>query len=45
MSSAANAQQVEYWNGPTGERWAALQEKIDLHLGEITRGTLPLCRA
>jgi ubiquinone/menaquinone biosynthesis C-methylase UbiE len=36
MSSAANAQQVEYWNGPTGERWAALQEKIDLHLGEIT---------
>jgi len=36
MSSAANAQQVEYWNGPVGERWAALQEKIDLHLGEIT---------
>ncbi|HLY06820.1 MAG TPA: methyltransferase domain-containing protein [Rhizomicrobium sp.] len=36
MSSAANAQQVEYWNGPAGARWAALQEKIDLHLGEIT---------
>lgn len=36
MSSAANAQQVEYWNGPAGERWAALQEKVDLHLGEIT---------
>jgi len=36
MSSPANTQQVEYWNGPTGERWAALQEKIDLHLGEIT---------
>ena len=36
MSSPANIQQVEYWNGPTGERWAALQEKIDLHLGAIT---------
>jgi SAM-dependent methyltransferase len=36
MSSAANARQVEYWNGPVGERWASLQESIDLHLGEIT---------
>lgn len=36
MSSAANTQQVEYWNGPVGERWAGLQEKIDLLLGEIT---------
>jgi SAM-dependent methyltransferase len=36
MSSAANLQQHEYWNGPVGERWASLQEKIDLHLGEIT---------
>ena len=36
MSSAANLQQREYWNGPVGECWASLQEKIDLHLGEIT---------
>lgn len=36
MSSISNAQQAEYWNGPAGERWAALQESIDLHLGEIT---------
>ena len=36
MSAASNAQQVEFWNGAVGERWAALQEKIDLHLGEIT---------
>lgn len=36
MSSVSNVQQLEYWNGPVGERWAALQEKIDLHLGEIT---------
>jgi SAM-dependent methyltransferase len=40
MSSITNAQQFEYWNGPVGERWAALQEKIDLHLGEITDALL-----
>jgi SAM-dependent methyltransferase len=31
-----NAQQVEYWNGPTGQKWAALQERIDHQLGAIT---------
>lgn len=36
MSSPANAQQIEYWNGPVGERWASLQESIDLHLSDIT---------
>ena len=36
MSAAANAQQIEYWNGPVGERWATLQEKVDLHLSGIT---------
>ncbi|HEY2444926.1 MAG TPA: class I SAM-dependent methyltransferase [Rhizomicrobium sp.] len=36
MNAEANAQQIEYWNGPVGERWAALQENIDLHLAEIT---------
>jgi SAM-dependent methyltransferase len=37
MSAGANAQQIEYWNGPVGERWAALQERIDLHLADITQ--------
>jgi len=40
MNSAANDQQVEYWNGPVGERWASLQESIDLHLGEITEALI-----
>ncbi|HEX9159628.1 MAG TPA: class I SAM-dependent methyltransferase [Rhizomicrobium sp.] len=40
MNSAENAQQREYWNGPVGERWASLQEKIDLHLAEITRALI-----
>jgi SAM-dependent methyltransferase len=31
-----NAQQVEYWNGPTGQKWAALQERIDHQLGAVT---------
>ncbi|HEX3429418.1 MAG TPA: class I SAM-dependent methyltransferase [Rhizomicrobium sp.] len=38
--SSANAQQVEYWNGPVGERWASLQESIDLHLAEITEALI-----
>jgi SAM-dependent methyltransferase len=33
-------QQIEYWNGPVGERWARLQEKIDLHMEEITEAVL-----
>lgn len=40
MSEGANAQQVEYWNGPAGERWARLQEQIDLHVSDITRAAI-----
>ncbi|HEY6577845.1 MAG TPA: class I SAM-dependent methyltransferase [Rhizomicrobium sp.] len=39
-SSESNARQIEYWNGPVGERWARLQERIDLHLAEITGAAL-----
>lgn len=35
-----NAQQIEYWNGPAGERWARLQEQIDLHLADITEAAI-----
>ena len=31
----ANAQQIEYWNGAVGERWARLQETIDGNLAAI----------
>lgn len=31
-----NAAQLEYWNGPAGQRWAALQERIDANLGKIS---------
>jgi len=35
-----NAQQIEYWNGAVGERWAVLQERIDFSLNGITDGLL-----
>jgi SAM-dependent methyltransferase len=41
--TSPNAQQIEYWNGAPGERWARLQEKIDLHMEAITEAVL--CRA
>jgi len=40
MKDPSNAQQVEYWNGPAGERWARLQERIDLHMSGITEAAL-----
>ena len=39
---AANAQQIEYWNGPAGERWSKAQDRIDHHLGLITEALLAL---
>jgi len=38
----ANAQQIEYWNGPAGERWSKAQDRIDHHLGLITEALLAL---
>ncbi|HWA90701.1 MAG TPA: class I SAM-dependent methyltransferase [Rhizomicrobium sp.] len=37
----ANAQQIEYWNGAVGERWARLQETIDASLAPITEALIP----
>jgi len=37
---AANEQQIEYWNGPAGERWAEAQESMDRHMASITRALL-----
>jgi|KBSMisStaDraftv2_1062788.scaffolds.fasta_scaffold10481_5 SAM-dependent methyltransferase len=38
----ANAQQIQYWNGPAGERWSKAQDRIDRHLGLITEALLAL---
>jgi ubiquinone/menaquinone biosynthesis C-methylase UbiE len=41
----SNTQQIEYWNGAVGERWARLQETIDNNLGEITKSLMPFANA
>ena len=38
--NGGNAQQIEYWNGPAGERWAKAQDRIDHHLGLITEALM-----
>jgi SAM-dependent methyltransferase len=40
-----NEQQVEYWNGAVGERWAALQDRIDLQLNNISDALMPFAKA
>jgi len=30
-----NEQQIEYWNGPVGQRWVALQDMLDRGLADI----------
>ncbi|MEI9929788.1 MAG: hypothetical protein WDM89_04285 [Rhizomicrobium sp.] len=36
----ANAEMIEYWNGPAGERWAAFQPVLDNALSAISDATL-----
>ncbi len=40
-----NAQQIEYWNGPSGQRWAGLQESTDRNLSMITAALMPFAAA
>src|SRR5258708_11939164 len=40
-ASSLNAQQIEFWNGPAGEKWAALQERMDLNMNAITDAVIP----
>jgi SAM-dependent methyltransferase len=40
MSAPANAQQIEYWNGPVGERWASRPGDIDRNLTRITESLM-----
>jgi ubiquinone/menaquinone biosynthesis C-methylase UbiE len=40
MADARNAEQVEFWNGPTGRRWVERQEQQDAMLAPITAALL-----
>ena len=41
MSEGPNAQQIEFWNGQAGERWAKLQERMDTNMRAITEAVIP----
>jgi SAM-dependent methyltransferase len=43
--TASNAEQIEYWNGPTGERWAAFQPVLDRALAAISDAVLAFASA
>ena len=45
MTETANAQQIEYWNGPIGERWANRFRDIDRGLARITAASLAFAGA
>jgi SAM-dependent methyltransferase len=36
-----NTQQIEFWNGPSGQRWAALTDTTDRSLSFITAALMP----
>jgi SAM-dependent methyltransferase len=38
----ANADQIDYWNGPSGEKWVKNQQVMDASLASATVGLLPL---
>ena len=41
----ANAEMIEYWNGPVGERWAAFQPVMDKALAAISDAALAFAAA
>ena len=42
---SANADQIEYWNGPAGQRWAEAQDTMDRTMASITAALLPFVGA
>jgi SAM-dependent methyltransferase len=38
----ANQDQIDYWNGPTGAKWAKFQSEMDRNLADCTVGLLKL---
>jgi len=39
---AVNDDQIAYWNGPTGEKWARFQSRMDANLVQPSRAALAL---
>ncbi len=40
-----NAEQIDFWNGPSGERWAYLADVTERHMTYITAALMPLAAA
>jgi len=40
-----NAQQIEFWNGPGGERWAELNDSTERMLSYVTAALMPFAAA
>ena len=39
-AATGNAEQIEYWNGDAGHRWARNQARTDLAFGKLTEALL-----
>jgi SAM-dependent methyltransferase len=45
MTEPANADQIKFWNGPGGQKWAAHQSDMDRNLADVTAALLPFAAA
>jgi SAM-dependent methyltransferase len=45
MSGQRNADQIKFWDGPTGEKWAKHQTDMDRNLADVTAAVLPFAAA
>src|ERR1700761_6763286 len=44
-TTLANDDQIKFWNGPAGDKWAELQIDMDRNLGDVTAAILPFAGA
>lgn len=44
-SPSANADQIKFWNGPTGLKWTQFQDDMDRNLNDATAGIMPFAAA
>ena len=45
MSEPRNADQIKFWDGPTGHKWAQFQADMDRNLTDATAGIMPFAAA
>ena len=44
-NASANADQIKFWNGPTGLKWTQFQDDMDRNLNDATAGIMPFAAA